>query len=188
MNDATIQRSKRVSALWRNRSCRPFVSRGHSWPLLFVAAARPILCEGARRNEERAAHYGWEVTCGRAGGVECYREKPVRAGAATLQVRPAGVGGGGGPAAQSCVHSGLGGPETPVGMGGASAGLPPHYSSVDEPAWSGDLPGWDMTEAVTIFRRVSTRYASKEKSRAENSIQMRSQENLYIATVDLNLI
>ena len=67
---------------------------------------------------------------------------PVRAGAATLQVRPAGVGGGGPCEArppravsiQAWVDR-----KPPWGMGGAAAGLPPHYSRVDEPAWSGTL-------------------------------------------------
>ena len=31
-------------------------------------------------------------------------------------------------------------------MGGAAAGPLCHYSSVDEPAWSGNLPGWDINE------------------------------------------
>ena len=84
-----------------------------------------------------------------------------------MQVRPAGVGGGvpceARPPRAVSIQARVD-RKPPWGMGGAAAGLPPHYSRVDEPAWSGDLPGWDMTEAVTILRKVSTRYTSKEKS------------------------
>ena len=98
--------------------------------------------EGARRKEERAAHYGWDVTCGREPEELGVTVRHVWAGAATLQVRPAGVGAVARARPRrpglSLFRPGWTG-NPPWGMGGAAAGLPPHYSSVDEPAWSGNL-------------------------------------------------